>query len=471
MAQSDTITTAGLDSLALIICDQQGNYVAGNAAATAVIGSLSRGSSLADGPWREQAGWPAPHLLEDGGVTRVSIGQEDWQVRAQNLDDGQRCLLLEPVQLASDSELGRAIAWLGIIDQAVLLLDDAGTVVFANGRAEREHGYETGGMVGVHLSALHVPRQGYNSLAAERAELVADLRTMLAHGAPRRYQAWHQQADGNRFAVTVVLRPRRVGQRDLILALVRDESNDQSRVDHLQRSLARLEVVSRSKSRVMASAGHDLRTPLTAILGFCDLLLLDYDDLDTEPGRSLERIRVSGHILDRQFSRLIEFYKLEDGRLDVDPVDISPGSLVRDVCEEWRDPVQAAGLSLRQDIDDSVDRVVVRTDPHRARSALAELLDNAVRVTKAGTILIRTLRDDGHVRFEVHDQGPGVSSHERNSIFEAFTDQGDLRFRDGPGIGIGLHMATGLASLIGGRLELGQATSNGAVFALILPLS
>lgn len=469
VARSSKVAVVG--ELGVVLCDGGLRYLAGNEVARELLGTLAPGDDVADAGWRPVDGWPAIRELAAGGITRMAIGQREYQVVLQTLGDGSACLLVEPLLLSSDAELSQAIAWLDAMDEAILLVDDGGVVVFANPRAERDHGYDTGSMVGLHLSSLQEPRRPGAGLPEDRGEFVRSIRGIMAQGAPRRYQLWHLRRDGSRYPATVLLRARRVGQRELLLVLVRDEVSEQGRIDQLQRSLGEIQGINRAKSRVVSTAGHDLRTPLTAILGFCDLLLLDYADRASEPGRSLDRIRSSAHILDRQFTRMIEFFKLEDGRLELDREPLQPASVIRAACDRWREQAEGKGLTLRQRIDDSVDRLAVSADPRRLDAALDELVDNAIRATGKGTIEIAASRAGDLVRFEVLDEGVGLAVGEREHLFNAFTEQGELRHRGGFGIGIGLHVVRKLAELMGGSAELVATTSRGSTFALSLPVA
>jgi hypothetical protein len=260
----------GVAAIAVLLCDGEALCLrSGNEAARMLFGSLPLGSPVNELGWKAAEGWPDAASCATGATTRMCIGQDAYQVTRETMSDGVVCLLVEPLLLDADAELSQAVEWLEAVDEPVLLLDDGGTVIFATGRAERDHAYDTGGMVGCHLGELHRPRPGGPTLPEGRGELGQALRRLVVQGAPRRYQAWHLRRDGGRFPTTVLLRPRQVGGRTLILALVRDEASHQGRIDDLERALGSCDTAGRIKSKVLSTAGHDLRTPLTAILGFC----------------------------------------------------------------------------------------------------------------------------------------------------------------------------------------------------------
>lgn len=463
----------GLEGIAVLLCQGADfRLTAANRAAYALLPSVPIGAAVADVGWRPVPGWPDLRDCQSGASTRMSLGQQTVLVTRDDLSDGGTCLLVESLLLDADAELARAVDWLEAVEEPVLLLDDGGTVIFATSHAEREHGYETGGLIGRHLLELHQPRRGGGpAFSSDAADLVRELRHLAVLGVPRRFHVWHRRRDGARFPGTVFLRPRQVGGRSMILARARDEASHQGRIDDLERALAVKDRADRVKSKVLTTAGHDLRTPLTAILGFCDLLLLDYDEADGEPGRSLDRIRSSAHVLDRQFSRVIEFFKLEDDRLDVEFTLAEPCALVRAACERWAGHAAGKGIRLRQHLEDGVERCRVRTDPRRLAAALDEYLDNALRVTVRGCVEVQALRRADRIEFRVEDAGPGVSQHDRDDLFTAFTDQGELRPRSTMGIGIGLHMVRRLAQLLGAEAGLVSSSADGSTFALALPLA
>jgi signal transduction histidine kinase len=184
----------------------------------------------------------------------------------------------------------------------------------------------------------------------------------------------------------------------------------------------------------------------------------------------LGRIRSSAHVLDRQFTRLIEFFKLEDGRLEADLEPTDPCAVVRGACDRWREAAQVKGLRLRQYIEDGVERLQVRGDERRLAAAMDEYLDNAIKVTTQGCVEVQAIRRDERIEFRVEDAGPGLSQHDYEDLFTAFTDKGDLRPRSLMGIGIGLHMVRRLGALMEAESFVAESSPRGSTFTLSLSL-
>ena len=125
------------------------------------------------------------------------------------------------------------------------------------------------------------------------------------------------------------------------------------------------------------------------------------------------------------------------------------------------------GIAVHLDVPADAPRLV--TDPEKVRQILVNLGGNAVKFTEAGAITFGVRRDDGHVRFAVRDTGVGIPARAHALVFEPFTQLDAGLTRRHGGVGLGLYIASRLAGLLRGRLELRSAEGEGSTFELVLP--
>jgi len=219
------------------------------------------------------------------------------------------------------------------------------------------------------------------------------------------------------------------------------------------------------RGELVANAGHELKTPLSIILGLSGRLLSATDDGSAER-RDAERIRANAYGLLKQVDDLLQAARIEDGRVVVEPVDCDVAALVREVTASFQALMEERDQRLVLRIPG---RVPARLDEAKLGTVLTNLVANAVRYApRGGVVRCGVVADGGRLRFEVADSGPGVPAAERAAIFERFRQlDGDRHVRSG-GTGLGLAIVRELVTLLGGTVTVGDAPEGGALFSLEL---
>ncbi len=231
----------------------------------------------------------------------------------------------------------------------------------------------------------------------------------------------------------------------------------------------RAEAASEAKSRFLATVSHEVRTPLSGILGMAGLLA--ETKLDGEQSSYIEAIRTSGAALASLIDEILDFSRIEAGKLDLVAERFDLVALVEGVVELLAPRAQGKGLEIATSIAADVPRLLIGDAP-RLRQVLINLAGNAVKFTESGGVGARvTMAPNGAVRFAVADTGPGVPPERRAAIFEDF-EQGDgSASRKHEGAGLGLAISKRIIERMKGRLTLDHSSERGSVFSFTAALA
>jgi signal transduction histidine kinase/streptogramin lyase/ActR/RegA family two-component response regulator len=222
-----------------------------------------------------------------------------------------------------------------------------------------------------------------------------------------------------------------------------------------------------AKSAFLATMGHEIRTPMTGVLGMSELLLAT--PLDERQRGYVGAIRQSGELMLRVVNDSLDLARIEAGKLALDAVPFDPAALLDDVATLQRPLAGRKGLTLAVEVADDAPRYVVG-DALRVKQILLNLANNALKFTERGGVTLALLRADGGVVFRVADSGPGMSEAVRARLFGRFEQADGVTGRYG-GSGLGLAICRELAQLMGGRIEVESAPGSGSTFDVRLPLA
>lgn len=242
----------------------------------------------------------------------------------------------------------------------------------------------------------------------------------------------------------------------------------QREITERERAVDAAQAANRAKSDFLANMSHEIRTPLNAVLGYAQLLRRD-QRLDYSQRESINAIILSGNHLLNQINAVLDFSKIETGRMELHLSDVCLNDLLRELELMFRPRCIEKGLQLRVQALANTEASAVSTDACKLRQILINLLGNAVRFTNKGDVMLGCcMTADGLYRFDVIDTGPGIRSADLRHIFEPFY-QGNSHSQSG-GTGLGLAIARRQVQLLGGDMELASEEGEGSRFTLLLPL-
>ena len=238
------------------------------------------------------------------------------------------------------------------------------------------------------------------------------------------------------------------------------------RTEQLEKAKNAAEAASRAKSAFLATMSHEIRTPMNGVLGMTEMLL---GTSLTETQRNFTKlVKRSGEHLLVIINDILDFSKIEAGKLSIEYINFNLWDLLDDINNIYTPQAQAKNLTLNFDIANDIPIAIVG-DPNRLRQIMANLLGNAIKFTDRGQILakVQVTGEDGptvSMRFEVHDTGIGVSRDARTRIFEAFSQADNSTTRKYGGTGLGLAISRQLVELMGGKIGVDNAPTQGSIF-------
>lgn len=222
---------------------------------------------------------------------------------------------------------------------------------------------------------------------------------------------------------------------------------------------------SREFERFLATMSHELRTPLNGILGFAGTLLMQLPgSLNDEQQRQLRTIQNGARDLLRLINDLLDVARIDSGKVELHLEPIECGALVKAVVESLRPLAQAKGLRL--DVAVPEQPVELVSDRRALGQIVVNLVDNAIKFTEAGEVMV-TLEDLGaDIVVFVSDTGAGIGPGDQGRIFGAFERVDDEETERREGAGLGLYLSHRLAELLGGQIDLVSDHGRGSTFAL-----
>jgi PAS domain S-box-containing protein len=296
---------------------------------------------------------------------------------------------------------------------------------------------------------------------------------------PRQAEARVVRVDGLVREVKIIAIPVIVGDQ---VVGVHGIAEDVTEANRLRREL---EDANAAKVLFLANVSHEVRTPLTSVIGASELLL--DAELDEEPAHLAELVHRSGERLMHLVNEILDFSRLEAHKVALRPAEFSVREVVSDV-KEWAKPrATSRGLSFKCTVDDLVPTRSYG-DAGRVAQVLSNLVENAIKFTSSGSVDVRVSVPDPStlpqhvdpdkgtrprtvwVRFAVSDTGAGIAADQMATLFDPFfqVDRSDTRAHEG--FGLGLAICRDLVDLMGGRLGTVSTPGTGSTFTFCVPL-
>ena len=346
---------------------------------------------------------------------------------------------------------------------AMVLFDDGGHILLANGQTETTFGYTREELIGRDIEML-VPERFRTGNAEHRGSFFRDPQ-VRSDGAG--VELWGLRRDGTEFQVEISLNPL---ESELAIAAIRDVTERKRFELKLHETNLQLEAASQAKDRFLASMSHELRTPLNAVLGFTGMILMGLSGpLTAEQRKQLNTVQANGQQLLSLINDLLDLAKIESGNIELEFETVNCREVLEEIVSALRPVADDKGIELEMNVPD-VD-VMVQTDRRSLSQILINFTNNAIKFTDAGSVRVELAgQQNGNsvTRFCVVDTGKGIKAEDREKLFAAFQQVESSATRRYEGTGLGLYISQKLAELIDARIDFESNYGTGSTFVLEL---
>jgi PAS domain S-box-containing protein len=350
---------------------------------------------------------------------------------------------------------------------AIILMEENSKIIFWNKGAETLFGYREDEVIGAHFESLiPEPYREDHRAGLERFRVTG--RSSLVGNTT---ELEGLRKDSTIFPIELSLASWSSNEGTYFTGIVRDFT-ERRRNEELRRAKDAAEQASLAKSSFVARMSHELRTPLHAIVGFTGLLLqnktgnLISSDIDF-----LQRILLNAQDQLQLINTILDLSKIEAGRLEVSLAPTSLDSVIRDVVKQ----LQGQSEDRKVDIELCLPQTVkpVLTDTNKIKQVLVNLIDNAVKYSREGRVLVELVispLDFQPLRIDVIDTGIGIPPEHLQDIFEPFFQIKEPDGKPSAGTGLGLSITRSLCDLLGCHIEVQSAEGKGSTFSVIFPV-
>ena len=265
----------------------------------------------------------------------------------------------------------------------------------------------------------------------------------------------------------------------LLWYIWRDTQKERIYRENLENANEEIRRIMQQREHLLLTITHDIKAPAASISGFIDLMK-DYVN-DARGAECLVNIKRSAHHLSHLVAALLDYHQLENGLMKVHFTDFSPKELVDESVEGMRVQAESKGLKISYEIKEKEHNALYNADAFRIRQILDNLISNAIKYTDKGSIMvsmsIRQKRNAYNIienknayllTLDVTDTGKGMTTEERQKVFQAFT-----RLKNAQGIegtGLGLSITHELATLLGGEIHVKSEVGKGSTFTATIPI-
>lgn len=283
----------------------------------------------------------------------------------------------------------------------------------------------------------------------------------------------------NNFFRKASTQPFKINPDDLYFPEFRDMSKTINKMidirsqkeKELQVAKERAEESDRLKSSFLANMSHEIRTPMNAIIGFSELLQQDDLPIDTKR-QFFSHIKNSGNSLLNLINDIIDFSKIESGELKISKTVFNLNQLFEELHETFKKIKTGKGkdhinLTFSKGLNDK--QSIIYTDPYRLKQIITNLVENSLKFTEKGSIVVSYQLNENELIFSVKDTGIGISKDKQNVIFNRFRQADDSHARKYGGTGLGLSISKKLANLLNGKLWLKSTVDVGSNFFISIP--
>jgi PAS domain S-box-containing protein len=374
----------------------------------------------------------------------------------------QRDLALQQAHDGLEARVAERTAYLNALVEnsplAILVLDPELRVQLCNSAFEKLFQYEREEIVGKPIGGLFAD----TDLLEARGPSHSPMDQEPLHLVTRRQRKDRSFVDVELHRVAMMVNGKAIGS----LGIYQDISVRKRAEDAARRAKEAAEAANRAKSEFLANMSHEIRTPMNGIMGMTELVL--DTELNPEQREYLNLAKLSADSLLSLINDILDYSKIEAGKLEVDAIDFNLGDSLGDTMKTLSLRAHQKGLELAFEIGPEVPDAVIG-DPGRLRQIIVNLVGNAIKFTEQGEVVLHVetesrTEEEIRLHFTVADTGIGIPAEKQTAIFEAFNQADGSMTRKYGGTGLGLTISSRLVQLMGGRIWVDSEPGNGSHF-------
>lgn len=384
---------------------------------------------------------------DDGGTVATYTDITDMKQAEQSIQESEQRL--------------RVIAEAAPMAVLIVTFDD-GIIRYANQRFSEMFEIEGSLALGLRASALYADPQ-------HRERFIA---VLTEHGHVEGMEMLFKRAGGEEFWALIASQRVQFEGRPAMITGLADISDRKRMEGELHKAIWASEQATRAKSDFVANMSHELRTPLNAIIGYSEILFEDAQSAGREAEKEdLRKIQDAGKHLLGLIDNILDLSKIEAGKMTLYLETFELRPMVNSVAATVTPLAKKTGNALVVNCTDEVG--TIHSDMTKVRQTLFNLLSNACKFTRNGTITLTALRDTSEavdwIEFQVRDTGIGMAPDQQAKVFEAFIQADDSTTRTYGGTGLGLAITMSFCRLMGGDVTLTSEAGKGTTFTVRLP--
>lgn len=352
---------------------------------------------------------------------------------------------------------------------AIVVANDDGVILEFNSAAEQVFGFRSEEAIGQEMSELIIP---HHLREAHRAGMERFNRTKKPHLVGKgRFEVTALRKSGEEFPVEISIGMSTDHRGTIFVSYLRDITKRLAAEESLKAARDEALTAERAKSNFLAVMSHEMRTPLNGIFG--TLELLGNSDVDDKQRGYLTIAKRSGDILLHHVNDVLDLSRIDAGKMELVEDSIDLEAFFRDAVATNEATADAQSNVLELKLG-AMPPSRVMMDEQRLRQILYNLISNALKFTKDGSVIVRAAtheKDSGEswLQFDVEDTGVGIDPDEQLHVFDRFYTQERSYDRFASGAGLGLSICKQLVEMMGGEITLNSVPARGSVFSVSVP--
>ena len=395
---------------------------------------------------------------------KVAVQTQEIVAKGKDLEDQQKAIMniLEDVDAEKEKatlEKTRYESLLTSIGDGVIATDSETKIIVINTAAEKILGLNKNEAYGKRLiDVFTVVDQKGNPIPESERPINIAISQMKSFSTSTTSDYFYQRKDGSRVPVALNASPVIAdGKLFGVIDVFRDISHEKE--------------VDRMKTEFISLASHQLRTPLSAMKWFAEMLLAgDAGPLQGEQKEFVDNIYQSNERMIALVNSLLNISRIESGRIIIEPVPTDVGPLVRDVIKELQVQIDQKKMNMVVSIHESLPKITI--DGRLIREVYKNLLTNAIKYTPAGgDITIFVSKNGENIVSQISDTGYGIPAGDKDKIFEKFYRGENIVKLETEGTGLGLYLAKAVVESSGGTIWFESTEGKGSSFWFSLPVA